>query len=52
MDEDDLSMDHEKFVGKQIPDPWEDPDQLDWENRRVEAHVELGPDEGTDQLAR
>lgn len=29
---DDLEVDHEKFMGEVIKDPWDDDDQPDWPN--------------------
>lgn len=51
LDLDDLLMDHEAFAGAVIPDPWEDPDQKDWPMAKGVGSVELGSDEGSDDVA-
>lgn len=46
----DLDMDHEKYAGEEIPDPWDDEDQDDWPQNPVNMveEVENGSDTSTD----
>jgi hypothetical protein len=45
----DAELDHEKFAGGEIPDPWADDEQTDWPNHpEMEVSDEqLGADEGS-----
>lgn len=52
MDQQDLEIDHEQFIGEEIPDPWSDPSQTDWPDSKEVTPDELGFDEGPDLVAK
>lgn len=41
--------DHEKYAGPVIPDPWDDDEQTDWPNRKLEEVVGDGNTVGSDE---
>lgn len=41
----DLTDDHEKYMGAEIPDPWDDDEQTDWPSNREEVSDGVGTDQ-------
>lgn len=47
----DLTEDHEKYAGKVIPDPWDDPKQKDWKMAEEASTNGVGTDKGHDAVS-
>lgn len=48
----DFTEDHERYAGKVVTDPWDDPEQTDWPNMTIEEVLSsgVGADQGVDQF--